>query len=217
MEIKEKTTMDAWKSGMKAVLDEGREFIDTNKRVCREVINLKIDVSDPKKDIARPIETLNEFKKWVYPPIDEIENIILSKKLAPAYAYSYGPAIFNYDGRINQIDDFVIPLLKSDPVSRRATVILWDPRTDSNPNKKAAPGFVMLHFRIEEGRLNSTAVIRSNDMFFGWPANIYQMFVIQEYIAKKLNCKTGSLTTFSISAHIFKDEFDEIKQVLEKK
>lgn len=217
MEIREKTTMEAWKSGLKTVFDEGKEFIDTNKRICRELLNFKIEVLEPKKDVTKPIEILNDFKKWVYPPIDEIENIILSKRITPAYGYSYGPAIFSFDSKINQIDDYVIPLLRADPVSRRASVILWDPRTDSNPNKKAAPGLVMIHFKIEDSKLNLMAVIRSNDMFFGWPANIYQMSVLQEYVAKKLNCKLGSLTTFSISAHVFKDEFDEIKQAIEKK
>jgi len=37
---------------------------------------------------------------------------------------------------------------------------------------------------------------------------------LQEYVAKELGCKTGSLTTFSNSAHIFKDQFEDIQKVI---
>ncbi|PIZ54003.1 hypothetical protein COY26_00300, partial [Candidatus Woesearchaeota archaeon CG_4_10_14_0_2_um_filter_33_10] len=70
-----------------------------------------------------------------------------------------------------------------------------------------------IDFKIRKQKLNATMVVRSNDLFFGWPANLYQLFVLQDYIGKKLGCKTGSLTTFSNSAHIFKDQFEDIQQV----
>lgn len=31
----------------------------------------------------------------------------------------------------------------------------------------------MMNFNMEKDKLNVTSVIRSNDMFHGWPGNIY--------------------------------------------
>jgi hypothetical protein len=112
VEIKSETTIGAWKSGLKYILESGKDFTDENNRVCREILNLVIKVENPEKDITRPVEILNNFKKWVYPPINEIAEVIMSRKLSPTYAFSYGPRLFNFDNAINQIDDFLIPLLK---------------------------------------------------------------------------------------------------------
>ncbi len=214
MEIETETTTEAWKRALKYVFENGKDFEDNN-RVCREVLNLTIKIKSPEKDITGPIEILNSFKKWVYPPLEEIKNIIQSKNLAPVYSYIYGPRIFNYRNKVDQIDDFVIPLLKNTRESRRAVVTLWDPEEDASIYKKGVPGLISLDFKLRKNRLNITAVIRSNDLFFGWPANIFQIYSLQELMVKKLDCFPGSITIFSTSIHIFKDQFEDLKKVLE--
>ena len=214
MEIKSETTISAWKSSLKYILESGKDFTDENKRVCREILNLVIKVENPEKDITKAVEILNSFKKWVYPPLDEIAEVIMSRKLSPTYSFSYGPRLFNFNNAINQIDDFLIPLLKKNNFSRRGIVNLWHPTEDSKSYKREIPALISIDFKMRNKKLNVTAIVRSNDLFFGWPANIYQIFVLQEYVAKELNCKTGSLTTFSNSAHIFKDQFEDIQKVI---
>ncbi len=210
------TTLDVWKKTLKFVFDKGKDFTDEDGRLCREVLNLLISVENPLKNITDPIDILNRFKIWRYPPLDEIALIMLNSKLAIDYEYSYGPRLFNFNKSVNQIEDFIIPLLTSDKTSRRASVSLWDPNKDSSLVKKSVPGLMMIDFKLRDNKLNMTAIIRSNDMFFGWPANVYQLFVLQDYIAKKLKCEIGKLDTFSNSAHIFEDQFKYIKQILER-
>ncbi len=207
--------VDAWKCALKKVYEEGFDFVDDNGRICREIINLLIRVEDPSKDISKPIRILNDFGRWKYPSLDEIAQVMLSNKLAPDYAYSYGPRMFNFQRKIDQINDFIIPLLRENPNSRKAVVSLLDPVEDANILKSATPGLVMIDFKLREGRLNMTAIIRSNDLFFGWPANVYQLYVLQDFVRKKLDCKIGSLNILSISAHIFEDQFKYIKKVLD--
>jgi thymidylate synthase (methanogen type) len=214
MEIISDSTTEAWKKALKYVFEEGKDFED-NKRICREALNLTIKIKKPEHDITGPIDILNGFKKWVYPPLEEIRNIILSKNLAPVYSYIYGPRIFNYRNKINQIENFVIPLLRETKESRRAVVTLWDPEEDSNVYKKGVPGLISLDFKLRKNRLNVTAIIRSNDLFFGWPANIFQIYSLLEMLTKRLDCLSGSITIFSTSIHIFKDQFEDIKKVLE--
>jgi len=208
------TVFEAWKQALSQILKHGIDFTDENKRLCREVLNLSIEIDHPEIDATRPIIVLNGFQKWDYPGFDDIARTVLDSNLAPEYSYSYGPRLFSFQQKKNQINDFIIPLLKNTPDSRRAVLTLWDPLEDSNPLKRDMPGLVAIDFKLRNNRLNMTAVLRSNDMFFGWPANIYQMHVLQQYIAEKLGCRTGSITTFSTSAHIFQDQFPYIKKIL---
>lgn len=208
------TAFEAWKGILSHVLKHGVDFTDENGRVCREFLNLLIEIDRPEIDATRPITALNSFQKWDYPSFDDIARTVLDSNLAPEYSYSYGPRLFSFQQQKNQVNDFIIPLLKNTPNSRRAVLTLWDPLEDSNPLKRDMPGVVMLDFKLRKGRLNLTGVIRSNDLFFGWPANIYQMHVLQQYIAEKLGCRTGSISTVSTSAHIFQDQFPYIKKIL---
>jgi thymidylate synthase len=212
--ISEETAMEVWKKALTYILEEGEDFIDQNNRMSKQALNLTMEIKRPDIKITEPIELLNSFKTWKYPKLDEIANIMLSSKLSLDYAYSYGPRLFNYQGVKNQIDDYIIPLLRKNPNTRRAIAVLWDPSSDTDMIKSEVPGLIYLDFKIVNNKLNMTGTIRSNDIFFGWPANIYQLFVMQNYVRKKLDVDIGSLTVFSVSAHIFKEEFEIIKKII---
>ncbi|MBT7902685.1 hypothetical protein HN587_02405 [Candidatus Woesearchaeota archaeon] len=217
MEIKESTTTNAWKAALRYIIDDSREeYREKRQRTCSEVLNLRVTVENPSFDVTTPIEILNSFQKWVYPPLSEISNVIFSKHQNPIYEYSYGSVLFKYQGVLNQIDDYIIPLLKQNPNSRRGVVFTWDPIQHSNKFKQQVPGLTQIDFKLRNGKLNITSIVRSNDMFFGWPANVYQIFLLQEYVKLKLGCELGTLTTFSTSAHIFDDQKEHVKQVINR-
>lgn len=73
---------------------------------------------------------------------------------------------------------------------------------------------IVADFKVRDNKLNVTAVIRSNDLFFGFPANVYQIYILQEYVRKRLGIDTGDITFFSNSAHIFEDNFEDILKVI---
>ena len=213
MEINEETAEKAWVKALNLTLKKGRDFTDKDKRACREQMNLVIKVNKT-KDITDPIKKINSFEKWVYPPLEELKAIVLNKKEIPGYYYNYGARAFCFAGVINQIDDYIIPLLKKDKTSRRASIVFYNPEKDSFLHKKDVPAMIMMNFNIINDLVCVTSLVRSNDLFFGWPANIYQSHVLQDYISKKLGLKNGSLTTISISAHIFEDQFEYIKKLV---
>ena len=213
--IKEEFALDAWKSSLRFITENGTDFIDQNGRVCRQVLNFVMEIKNPSKNITAPIELLSSFKTWKYPRLEEISNIMLSSSKSIDYAYSYGSRIFSFGEKIDQINNYIIPLLKQNQSTRRAYVSVWDPAEDAT-GKSDVPGLTALDFIINEGKLCMTGIIRSNDIFFGWPANVYQLSVLQEYICKKLDLPPGSLTVFSVSAHIFKDQFEFIEKIIKK-
>ncbi len=217
MEFKGKDAEKVWKDVLKHVLENGTEFVDRKKRTCREVLNIVTSVENP-SSAMKPMEILNKFNKWVCPPLDEIKHSILGKKDIPGYYYNYGARAFDYDGKgLNQIDDYIIPLLKKDSTSKRGIVVFYGPEKDTIPLKKETPGVVMANFNIRNGKLHTTVVIRSNELFFGWPSNILHTYFLSDYVSKELNVPQGSLNLILVSAHIFGNRFDYIKKVLERK
>ena len=118
--------------------------------------------------------------------------------------------------RLIKDKDYVIPLLKKTPTSKRAVVILLTPQKDILPLRREMPGLVMVNFNIRDGKLHTTLVLRSNDMFHGWPCNILQAYYLAEYVAKELNYPVGTLTTISVSAHIFGEQLQDILKVVGK-
>jgi thymidylate synthase len=215
--IKTEEAYEAWKKTIKFIFENGKDFFDENSRKCREVMNLLVTITKPEKNITGPISRLNSFDDWKYPSFDEISHIMLSPKVSPDYSYSYGSRIFNFHKKIDQLNDFVIPLLSSKPSSRRAVISFFDPTVDSNPLAPDTPGLLFIDLKIRGGKLNLVATIRSNDFFFGWPANVYQLFTLQKYVAERLNVNIGFLTTFSISAHIFENQFEYVEKIFGEK
>lgn len=214
MEIREKNVLDAWKKSLKYVIDNGSDFIDSDERKCRELLNLTIIIDEPEKDYEAPIDIIQQFD-WIYPSKEELESIMLSREQPASYEYTYGPRIFNFKGK-DQVNDFVIPLLKKDPTSRRAVITLFDPSTDSNLLSKNIPSLLYAYFKIKDNKLTLTCSIRSNDLFIGWPGNIYQIIMLHKYVAELLNLKLGMLTTISGSAHVFHEHFEMMAKIFSK-
>jgi len=212
MEIKEKTAEQAWKKMLKYVLENGEEFTDRKKRICKETLNITTVIENI-EGITKPLEILSSFKRWVYPSLEELKAFMLEKEDIPGYYYHYGSRAFNYSG-IDQINQYIIPLLKKEPTSKRGIVVFYGPEKDTLPLKKETPGMVMMNFNIRNKKLHATAIIRSNDLFFGWPGNIVQVYFLTDYISKELNVPIGTLSTVSISAHIFEEQFEDIKKVI---
>lgn len=186
MEVTAKTTMEAWKKGLMSLMDQ-------------PIKNLIVRVDNPAIDVEEPVRRLMQSKQAVFPSMEELKSIMLTRKGIPTIPYTYGSRIFNYGQKVNQVKDFVIPALQQDP-SSEAAVVVQDPLID-NPQRET-PGLTTIFFSIERGMLNITGVLRANDFFIGWPTMAYQLFCLQEYVAKSLALPLGSLTTIIHSAQI---------------
>jgi len=55
-------------------------------------------------------------------------------------------------------------------------------------------------------------VMKTNDLYNAWPENAYAFTALQKYMAKELGVETGTYTHFSVSMHIYKDMFEEVKK-----
>jgi thymidylate synthase len=213
MYIHDKSIFGAWRKLLNYIYKNGADFKDHRNLMCREVLNLCVEIQNP-TDVTAPIKWLDGLGDWKYPLIEELANIILSKKVGVEYAFSYGPRIFDFQNKVDQINNYVIPILKKDSNSRRAMAIISDPIKDAKVENTEVPALVSVLFKVKNNQLLVTLIMRSNDMFFGWPANVFQVFKLQEYVAEQLKLDAGPITTFSFSAHIFEDQFEYVKKLL---
>jgi len=215
MEITAKNSIEAWKKSLRYILDYGKDFTDKDGRVCRETYNLTVNIEDFASEMETPIDIMQGFD-WVYPSKEELASIILNKEELAGYEFSYGPRMFNYLHSKDQINEFIIPLLRNDPFTRRAVISLFNPLNDSSLLSKNIPSLMLIYFKINDNRLNISVCIRSNDIFIGWPGNIYQLYILQKYVSEKLGLKSGTFTTISFSAHIFMEHQNMISKILQR-
>jgi len=216
MELINTDAVELWRNALSLVVRQGKEFKDNENRICIEENNLVLTLTESSSKIGEPIEIMMARKKWVYPSKDELSSIMFKEYQAPTYDYTYGGRIFSFGDKLDQINNFILPLLKSDSSSRRAVVSIYDPLSDSIISNKNSPGIMYIQFRIKDNKLHLNCHIRSNDLFFGWPANIYQIYTLQKFVAEKLKVEKGSISTVSNSAHVFKDDLEEINKLIDQ-
>lgn len=123
---------------------------------------------------------------------------------------AYGYIMLKKHG-FNQIEK-VITLLKTDPNSRRAKININTPNIDIITTKDE-PCTMSLHFLIRNGKLNCTAVMRSNDIWFGFPYDVAFFTELQKYIADKLGVGYGTYTHFAVSLHMYDRDKETLKQI----
>jgi thymidylate synthase len=104
----------------------------------------------------------------------------------------------------------IIDMLREDPDSRRAVLMMWDPVADLAGGGKDLPCNVTAFFKVRDGAVNVTVCNRSNDMIWGaYGANMVHMSILQEYVARCLGLNVGVYTQMSDSFHVYKDVWDE--------
>lgn len=124
-----------------------------------------------------------------------------------AYGYLMKSA-FNFD----QIQT-VIDLLRKDPNSRRAVINLNTPN-DEVIETKDEPCTIALQFLIRDRKLHCTGIMRSNDIWFGFPYDVTFFTELQKYIASELHVGYGIYTHFVTSLHMYEKDEDKIVEIL---
>lgn len=109
----------------------------------------------------------------------------------------------------------VIKLLKHDPNSRRAVININTPNCYVITTKDE-PCTIALQFRIRKGNLDCTAMMRSNDIWFGTPYDIAFFTELQKYIAQQLGVGYGWYTHFATSLHMYKRDQEKLEDILER-
>lgn len=117
----------------------------------------------------------------------------------------------------------IVEELRSNPITRRAVLSMWDGSTDlaqglAAANGKDVPCNTHAYFRVRrvagemENVLDMTVCCRSNDIVWGaYGANVVQFSLLQEYLADKLGMGVGVYTQVSNNYHAYIERPDVVR------
>jgi thymidylate synthase len=105
--------------------------------------------------------------------------------------------------------------LQSQPDNRQVVLQIWLPQTDmpdSEGKSMAAdiPCNISSLLKVRNGRLEWTQIMRSNDLYRGFPYNVVQWTSIQEVLAGWLGIEVGSYVHLSDSLHVYEEHWDDL-------
>lgn len=96
--------------------------------------------------------------------------------------------------------EFVKGLLTADPNSRQAVIHIKDP---SNVPSKDVPCTVSLQFQIRDEKLYLLVYMRSNDIWLGFPYDVFAFTALQIKMAMELGVGIGTYTHVAGSLHLY--------------
>jgi len=219
--VRGKKVGETWLKILRNIFDYGKitKMKENDSTYVRECINFMAVVEDEDPDEPK-IEPYFRFDEKY---LKEYYEEICSPKIPNGTIYTYGSRMRAWQGKDGEIIDQIadmIEYLKKDIYRKSALAITWiveDELTRRYKNKdKNSPCIILVQPNIQEGVLHLTAYIRSNDMFRAWPLNAFGLRKLQKIIVSSLGVEMGSLTTISNSAHIYQDNWNETKELLEK-
>lgn len=94
----------------------------------------------------------------------------------------------------------VYNMLKNDPNSRQAVIHIKS--ADSKPSKDVNCT-VCIQFLVREGKLHATVYMRSNDIWMGFPYDVFSFTAMQCLMAMELGLKIGTYTHIAGSLHLY--------------
>lgn len=160
----------------------------------------------------------------------EYDTKLNSPERDPQVTYEYGHRIRAYF-KVDQFKAVCAKLVKERDC-RSALISTWDPAWEGAGKVKGSPCLNTLWFRIREDAsgemaLHVTAIIRSNDMFTGWPENAFGLRMLQErmriYYLKMRGdfqddkgLRLGELAILSESAHLYEDCWEPAREIIEQ-
>lgn len=103
-------------------------------------------------------------------------------------------------------------LLRKDPNTRQAVIHIKQARNVAVHPTKDLNCTVCLQFFIRDGKLYMTTYMRSNDLWMGFPNDVFQFTCIQIYLAMKLGVGLGSYTHVAGSLHLYERDYEKSLQ-----
>jgi thymidylate synthase len=205
MFIKAKTPEDGWIRVIRKILDSGMVRVDERGSKTRWHDNVMIHIVNPYSERVS--------KKYPF------SETVLREKYATQllnpdrmdFDYTYGERLNAWGPEvINQVD-YVIAKISKSPNSRRAVMTTWDPRKDTLVDE--VPCLNHFVFMTRENLVDLSVMIRSNDMYGAWPANVYALGELLTFVSEKTKLNPGTITTVSINAHIYENDWSKAELV----
>lgn len=202
---------DVWKEWYSLLSMQDKTDSSRDGEVCGEIINAVTVIKDPTQNILKsdirklPMRYAVGELLWYLSGNNKLDAI---KRYSKAWESlsddgetinsAYGYRIFEQFG-FDQWE-YVKGLLKKDPNTRQAVIHIKDA---SNKPTKDTPCTVSLQFLLRDGKLNLTTYMRSNDIWLGFPYDVFSFTCMQIIMAFELGVEIGEYTHIAGSLHLY--------------
>jgi thymidylate synthase len=179
--------------------------------VCGEVINAITVISDPTQNICKSEirklsmryavgeflwylsgnNHLSEIQKYTgnWDRMSD-DGVTVNSNYGHCIKYKYG---------FDQLE-YVEKMLTKNPQSRQAVIHIKEPSFEPSKDVNCT---VCLQFFIRDDKLYMTTYMRSNDIWLGFPYDVFQFCNLQILLSMKLGVKLGSYTHIAGSLHLY--------------
>lgn len=100
---------------------------------------------------------------------------------------------------------YVEKLLMADPLSRQAVIHI---KEADDSITKDMPCTVSIQYFIRDNKLHSTVYMRSNDLWKGFPYDVFAFTALQVKMAMELGVEVGSYTHIAGSLHLYAKDME---------
>lgn len=215
----------AWVIELLGVLESGND-VAPRGQVTKELLQQTSVI-----DMRRPVITLPERKLstkflggeayWILSGDNRVETIVPYNKNIINYSDD-GQTFFGaYGPRIMSQLDYVVDKLKSDSDTRQAVLTIW---RENPPETKDVPCTVAVNFMIRDHKLNCHVYMRSNDLWLGFPYDVFNFSMLSHLVCCRLNAfvvenggviiEPGTLYHTASSRHIYEQHFEQVRQLV---
>lgn len=216
------TANEAWEDVFRvlcAQADVGREETSRDGAVVGELINPMVVIQDPTRGIitskmrGMPMRYAVGELLWYLSGTNRTEDIAKYSKKWNDLSDDGVTANSAYGYRIHHFYGFdqwthVKNLLTSSPNSRQAIIHIKDA---SAMYTKDLPCTICLQFLIRQGALHMTVYMRSNDIWMGFPYDVFSFTAMQIKMAFELDVEIGTYTHVAGSMHLYGRDYATFK------
>ncbi len=202
---------EAWEMWYNRLLFQGLRLPSRDGVVVGEFLNAVTVIADPRKGLVKsPLRNLSIDYAigellWYLSGSNLVSDIALYSKAwkrlsddGTTVNSAYGHRIQHRFG-FNQWEH-VKELLRADPFSRQAIIHIKEP---SNEPTKDLPCTICIQYLLREGKLHSTVYMRSNDIWLGFPYDVFCFTSLQVKMAMELGVDLGEYIHIAGSLHLY--------------
>jgi len=108
----------------------------------------------------------------------------------------------------------MLQLLKADQNTRRAVFLFGDADMAFDLNAKDVACATSIQFLLRSNQLHAFVTMRSNDVIWGLPYDVFLFTMLQELLAAELTVSLGKYYHFAASFHLYKRHIDLAREIV---
>ena len=223
--VRSKTIDEAWEDWYNIITSQKNTQESRDGAVVGEVINAITVIDDPTRCILKspirklPMRYMIGELLWYLSGNNQLAAIQLythawdrmsddNETVNSNYGFRIQNAKCEHSGQIFDQLEMVYDMLGEHPESRQAVIHIKQARDLVNYPTKDVNCTVCLQFFIRDGKLYMTTYMRSNDLWMGFPNDVFQFTAIQIYLAMKLGVGLGTYTHIAGSLHLYHRDYE---------